>query len=171
MAVIWTHTGDGGSAAACFINDLRVGGFLLTTELSKAVCWIKHLPGVPVQPGWGDEADQEIDLRFQFSLTFLYCAIANSFKGTGFCAKQIKWNCLEGIDYQPAAASVNRHEPTCPFQNQHTCSEFWLNSELKPLRANILTLLLLSPHFDLNDVISVGELSGLRICLISVLLN
>lgn len=30
----------------------RIGGVLLTTELTVAVGWINHLPGVTVDPGW-----------------------------------------------------------------------------------------------------------------------
>lgn len=30
----------------------RIGGVLLTTELTVAVGWIHHLPGVTVDPGW-----------------------------------------------------------------------------------------------------------------------
>lgn len=30
----------------------RIGGVLLTTELTVAVGWINDLPGVTVDPGW-----------------------------------------------------------------------------------------------------------------------
>lgn len=42
------------SAAELLMMHSRVGGVLLTTELTVAVRWINDLPGVTVDPGWKD---------------------------------------------------------------------------------------------------------------------